>query len=451
MIHIGPEHMIRGAADQATLPGLGLAGSLYLTAVSAGSILLSFFFYWIVIVQVGPGIETDALFAGMAVPQVIISVIGGSLTRVLVPLLAGEDRGQALRDTWGFFAISGIVFGVLAILMGVLAPLWVPILFPGFSAVAQALSVQLAQIQLAGMVLTALSGVLLASYHVQYRFLAAEILPFLAALFALIVLVWILPRYGIAGAAWTTVLRGAMTVGLLIWRMPGYRRPSMSSNTLLEGLRRLGPLLTGSAYYKTDPIVDRFLASMAASGGLSLLYLGQTMYGSVAQIVHRVITAPMVPRLSTHAKDNEWREFRALYRSRLLWVIAAPGLIYLVLLVWGAPLLRLLIGHGDVTLENVRLLWWVLVALGGVLVGGALGQVLASVFYSRGDTTTPTKVGIIGFTIGLLLKIAAYLHFGLLGIAIGASLYYFLNAAVLWLLIESVTHHEIRNDTLLTC
>ena len=78
------------------------------------------------------GIETDALFAGMAVPQLILMVVSSSLTHVLVPLLATEDAGTFRQNAWGFFlGISGI-FTVLALLLYVTAAYWVPWLVPGF-------------------------------------------------------------------------------------------------------------------------------------------------------------------------------------------------------------------------------------------------------------------------------------------------------------------------------
>ena len=56
--------------------------------LAGANILLTLLFQWYVITQLGVGIETDALFAGMALPTLILSVVSTSLTHVLVPLLA---------------------------------------------------------------------------------------------------------------------------------------------------------------------------------------------------------------------------------------------------------------------------------------------------------------------------------------------------------------------------
>jgi peptidoglycan biosynthesis protein MviN/MurJ (putative lipid II flippase) len=76
-----------------------------------------------------------------------------------------------------------------------------------------------------------------------------------------------------------------------------------------------------------------------------------------------------------------------------------------------------------------------LIALGGVLVGGAVGQVLSSSFYAFGDTSTPTRVGVAGFTLGLILKVGGFFLEGIHGIAVGTSAYYMINAVALYCLL----------------
>ena len=81
--------------------------TLTLASLAGGNILVTLLFQWYVITQLGVGIETDALFAGMAVPQLILMVVSSSLTHVLVPLLAAEDEITFASNAWGFFlAIS---------------------------------------------------------------------------------------------------------------------------------------------------------------------------------------------------------------------------------------------------------------------------------------------------------------------------------------------------------
>jgi putative peptidoglycan lipid II flippase len=296
--------------------------------------------------------------------------------------------------------------------------------------------VHLTRIQLIGVSFTALTGVLWAVYHARQQFLWAESSSLLPNLLGLGCLVWALPRYGITAGAWILVLRTLLQLLLLLPGLPAYRKPSWRSPNLSVVWRRIKPLLMGSAYYKTELVVDRFLSSMAPAGGLSLLYLAQQVYGAANEIINKAIAAPMVPLLAGQAKSGNWRLFHGTYRKRLLWMGFLAGGCYVALFLGGKYFLKILIGHGGITEQNIDLLQSILICLGGIFIGGALGQILSTAFYALTDTVTPTKIGAVVFTLGIALKIFGFFLFGLLGIAIGSSLYYLLAAAVLYVSLE---------------
>ena len=66
--------------------------NLALGWLAATNLLLGLLIQWYVVTRLGVGMATDALYAGMAVPQLVLAVVGGSLGHVLVPLL--DARGQ---------------------------------------------------------------------------------------------------------------------------------------------------------------------------------------------------------------------------------------------------------------------------------------------------------------------------------------------------------------------
>ena len=111
----------------------------------------------------------------------------------------------------------------------------------------------------------------------------------------------------------------------------------------------------------------------------------------------------------------------------------------LMLLVVGEPALRLLIGHGGITASSVHSLWWIMIALLGVLVGGTVGQVIAVAFYAMGDTKTPTNLFIVTFTIYIPIKVLAFFHYGLMGLAVATSFHQIVNLLLQLVILERVT------------
>ena len=401
--------------------------TVQLGALSAANIGIAFLFQWCVLTQLGPGIETDALFAGMTVPQLVLAVISGSLMHVLVPILAGEDEDRLRQDAWGLLVLIAGLFGVLAILLYVAAPWWVPLTVPGFDVPGQALTVELTRIQLIGMFFGSINGVQWAAYHARQQFVWAEFTPIVSGIFSLLLLIWALPRFGVIAAAWISTLRAALQSLTLAPGMGRPVRPNLKSVALQQAWQRIKPLLLGAAYYKTDPLVDRFLLSTASSGSLSLYYLAQQIYGAVSQVLNNAIVAPLVPQLSKLHKLGDVVGFQRAYHRKLL-QMGMIGLVgILVIGLFGQTMLDLLVGYGNVSANNVAQLWWIMIWLGGMFVGGAMGQISSSAFYASGDTITPTRIGIYSYTFYIPLKITLFYYFGLIGLALTTSMFLLVN------------------------
>lgn len=419
------------------MPSRRMKQTLQLGVLSALNIGITFLFQWYVLTRLGPGMETDALFAGMTVPQLVLAVISASLMHVLVPILAGEDPVRLMNDAWSLLILVAGFFGALFVILYAGAPWWVPLTVPGFDAAGVALTVGLTRIQAVAMVLVGINGVQWATYHARQRFLWVEFVPILAGGGGLLFLVWALPLYGIKAAAWATVLRmGAETLLLA----PGMRgraiRPDLRSPSIRQAWQRIKPLLLGTAYYKTDPLVDRFLLSMTGSGNLSLYYLAQQIYGAAGQVLNKAVTAPLVPVLSMCHKDGGRATFRRTYRRFLTGLAGFCILGLVVLALVGRPLLGLLVGYGNISAENVSRLWWIMLWLGGMFAGGVLGQISSSSFYARGNTVTPTRISMVSYTAYLPAKVIAFYIWGVAGLAVATSIYCMLNFGLQFYLLE---------------
>lgn len=421
--------------------------TLTLALLAGGNVLLNLLTQWYVVTRSGVGVATDALFAGAALPQLVLAIVGGSLTLVLVPLLVTEADASFRRHAWFFFVAVTSAFALLAVLLYAGAEVWVPLLVPGFDADARALTIELTRIQLVGMVFSAATAVLWSVYHARRKFIWVELSALLSTLISLALLMWALPRYGVTAAAGCAVLRtGLQAAALMPGLNLGKRPPPLFPVTPLvaESWRRVKPLLFGTAYYRTDPLVDRFLASMAPAGGLSLLHIGQQLYGAANFVVDKAVAAPLTPSLAASADAGDWRGFARSYHKRLLFTGGSTIVGYAVLLISGAELLRLLIGHGGVTAENVRELWRLMVALGGVFVCGAMGAITARAFYAMSDTRTPTRLTVVTYTVYVPTKIAAFYYYGLPGLALTTTAYFAVNLGLQIALLARIFRTRIQ-------
>jgi peptidoglycan biosynthesis protein MviN/MurJ (putative lipid II flippase) len=89
-----------------------------------------------------------------------------------------------------------------------------------------------------------------------------------------------------------------------------------------------------------------------------------------------------------------------------------------------------------VTGENVYTFRLVMIALAGAFAGGVSGQVVSGAFYAAGNTRTPTKVSALVYTLYLPLKIAVFLRYGLVGLAVTVSAYFVTNFLIQLFVLE---------------
>ncbi|MFN2515433.1 MAG: lipid II flippase MurJ [Pyrinomonadaceae bacterium] len=410
--------------------------TITLACLAGSNVIITLLIQWSIVTRLGIGSQTDALFAGLAVPQLFVSIAASSLTLVLVPLLATKDDRTFEQNVWTFFVYISGVSALVAFAFFSTAGLWVRWLVPGFTPEGHALTVSVARIQLVTMALAIAASVPISAWQARRKFVRAEVSSLISTLGALLLLWWLLPRYGVLAAAWALGLRAGLQ---LLWLLPGIMRPhwpQWKSPALREAWRHMRRLLFSTAYYQTDTLVDRFLTSTSSAGALSSLYLAQQFYGAANLVADRAIAAPMSPSLALAAKNGDWLTFKTVYRKRLLAMGALSCAAYLGLIFFGDAILRLLIGHGAVTADNVRLLWLLMIALGGFYLAGGMGQITSRTFYAMEDTRTPTRLSVLLYSVYIPAKIAIFFAYGLMGLAVIMSVYVAVALVLQLLLLE---------------
>lgn len=375
---------------------------------------------WYVVTRLGVGVETDAFFASGILPQLGFYVVGTALLQVLVPLLVPKDQVTLHRDAWALLLIFAGLFGLIGLILFATASYWAPLLVPGFSIQGKGLMVLMTRIQLFSAVLVILVTVLWSVYQAQQKFIWIEVSLIIANAITLLFVISMLPQYGIVAAAWATVLNNSLRLAFLLPVLGRWQRPNWRTPVLREASRRMRPLVVGLACTRSDPLVDRFLSSMAPAGGLSLLSIAQQVYTQTILIINKSISAPLLSALAGLKEDNR-QGFKRIYRHRLMTVGGLTVSGYLALFLFGEPILRFTIGHGGITSGNVRTLWVVMLALVGMLTAGAASQITSVAFYAMGDTKTPSKILIWTYSIYIPIKVLIFVRYGLIGLAIAIS------------------------------
>ena len=399
----------------------------------------------VVLSIVGVGASTDAYVAAQAVPLLLISVLATSLQNVWQPRLAVLNNDIAARGAAQRLALGQavIIFGVPVLLLLLCSPIWVKLLFPGFSLAQVSLTVTMTQVLLVASFFNGHASLLTTFQRSRDRFVGPELAQLIAFIVAIAAVVPALQVFGIGAVPWVILAR-SIVVCLVLYVMA--ERPAISPLEVLKK-RDLWPgtavLMAGSSIYKTGPLVDRFWISMAPAGSVTVYNLVQIGMNALAIVLDRAICVPAAPTLARFAQARDFTGLRRLYRQcvrRTIYaVIALPLLLVAIHPFWptlaGAVL--------KVSPEFAEQMWVLSFMLLGYLIVAGCGYAVMASFYAMGDMRTPVTIGVAGFLVGVVLKSAAFLQIGITGLAIATSAYYVLNLVVLILLLEKRIRDEV--------
>ncbi len=391
--------------------------------LTAGNLSVSFVLNWYLLIRLGATVNTDVVFAALLIPQMVVMVMISVMGKALIPHFSSMTQQDQQDSAWGLVQWAMILLGVGAWVLSLTGHQWLGVFFFGFSDKAQNLLVELFRILVWMIPLQAGFGVTQSLAYAQGRFFRAEISSLVGSLLALLAFLFLFPSLGVKGFAWALVLRIAVSFGgiggvLGVFRPVHFRK--VISRALLH---RIGILTGGAAIYKLTYLVDRVLSSLAPVGQLSLFNVGQQVFNAGEIVLQRSIANPALVHLSRRVQEGDEESARSLYLRGFLQTLLLGVFSFVVLVVLGFPLLKIVFYKGQMDLGDVHLLWVLMMAMGGQLLSPVL-LVMANRFYSKGDVWTPTWVGVLGLPLAISLRFLFFNSWGTVGIALATSLYY---------------------------
>lgn len=413
--------------------------SLTIGIVVSMQLLVSLLIQLLVIRVVGVGTETDTYIAAQALPSVIGAIVVTALQSVWLPRLSVLSKDlKAWRSEQAVAQGQAVILGGgLFLLIAFGASLLLPLLFPGFDPGHQKSLLNYSYLLLLAAAFNTQSALLTVALRARDRFLAAEIIALLGTLFSLIALYFVLPLWGVMGAALVTFVRSILVyivqLGLASWPPISLVRALATRETW----QLMRPLLFGTSIFKTSPLIDRYWASQVTSGAITILTFAQLMINSLSTILVRTLGLPLTANIARLVKESKYVEVRKIYLNYILQVgVITFGIIAVIILAkyFTVNIFAKVLG---VDYDSSQLLWLLTLLFSGHLFAAAAGPVLVSVFYAFNDTKTPVVIGIAGFILGLFLKWIFFLSYGLIGIAIATSTYFIFNILLFLVLIES--------------
>ena len=396
----------------------------------------------------GPGDGADAFFLAFKIPNFLRRLFAeGAFNQAFVPVLSEYRSQRPLAQVQELVnAVAGYLGSVLLVittLVVLAAPLvaW-PIAYGFTSDPAKfALFVDMLRITFPYLLLislTAFAGSILNSYD---RFAVPALTPALLNLSLIASALLLSPYFAQpeVALAWGVLIAG---ISQLLFQLPFLRRIQLLPRPVLkrdhEGVQRviklMIPAMFGVSVSQINLLLDTFIASLLVAGSVSWLYFSERLMDLPLGIFAVAVATVVLPSLSRRHAERSAEEFAALldWALRLILLIAIPASLALVLL--AEPMIITLFQNDNFDVTDVVQVTSSLKAYALGLVAFMAIKVFAPGFYSRQDTRTPVRIGIIAMAVNMLLNIVLVFGLGMAhtGLALATSLAAFLNAGLLF-------------------
>ncbi len=396
----------------------------------------------------GPGAGVDAFIVAFRIPNFLRRVFGeGGFSQAFVPVLSeyrekrSREEVKALLDhttaVLGIALCATTVVGVLA------APLLIWLFAPGFSDSMEkhALATQMLRVTFPYILfisLTAMAGGILNAYR---QFAVPAFTPVLLNLSLIGCALWLTPYFPpdkmITALAWGVLIAG---VAQLLFQFPFLLKlrllPIPRLNRDKQGVGRIItlmiPTLFAASITQINLLIDTIIASFLETGSISWLYFSDRLVEFPLGVFGIALATVILPNLSAEHADSDTTAFNKTLDWALRWVflISLPAALGLALL--AAPLLTALFQYNEFSQYDVQMSGRSLVAYSVGLPAFVLIKVLASGFFSKQDTKTPVKVGVIAMLANIILNLILVFPLAHAGLALATSLSACINAALLY-------------------
>ena len=362
----------------------------------------------------------DAFLVAFRIPNFLRRLSAeGSFSMAFVPVLSEyKERRDHAAVKELVDRVAGALLAALLVLtaLAVLAAPWVIRVFaPGFATEGEQgrLAAEMLRITFPYLLfisMASLAGGILNSYQ---RFAIPALSPVLLNV-AMI-------SAALASARWfdnsvVVLAWGVFVAGIL---QLAFQLPSLARLGLLprprwggahEGVRRvmklMVPTLFGSSVAQLNLLLNTIVASMLIGGSVTWLYLGDRLLEFPLGMFGVAIGAVILPHLSSrHAATDPDGYSKALdWGFRTCLFIAVPACLGLMLC--SEALVATLFQHGRFTAHDTRMAQLTVLALSTALPAFLLVKVLAPAFFSRQDTTTPVKAGVVSVVVNVLATVS---------------------------------------------
>jgi putative peptidoglycan lipid II flippase len=400
---------------------------------------------------IGADAGADAFFVAFKVPNFLRRLFAeGAFAQAFVPVLSEYRQKGSVEATRAFIdriaGCLGLSVILVCSLVVVAAPAFTAVFGMGFlvnSPEKFALTTDLIRITFPYLALISLAGFAGAILNSYDRFAIPALTPVLLNVVLIVAAAFVAPHMDVPvmALAWGVLLAGALQLG---FQLPFLKRlgllPHPKVDWLDPSVRKvlslMAPAMFGVSVSQINLMFDTILASFLPTGSVSWLYYSDRLTELPLGVFGVGIATVILPALSRQYSAQSGEQHQTLdWALRMVLLVAVPSALALVVL--AKPILMTLFQYGETSEFAMVMASYSLQAYALGLAAFMLIKVLVTGYFSRQDTRTPVRIGVIAMLANMVMNVAFVLPFHFLwqighaGLALATTGSAFLNAALL--------------------
>lgn len=312
----------------------------------------------------GRGDDVDAFLIAFLIPVFVLNIGMSALAYVLVPVFADaqqtQGRESAQRLLSGIALLSCAALLAIAILLGLLAPFYLPLLARGFAPAKLTLTWKLLCLLLPWIVFSGVANLSASILNAFEKFVFPAVVPLITPVVTMGLVVFAARRWGIFTLAFGLVAGGAIECSLLLRLL---RAQGLHFSLRWHGfdarmrsvLSQYVPILTGSILMGSTAVVDQAMAAMLPSGNVAALgYANKLILGGLSVTTMALGTASL-PYLSRMVAAGDWAGCRHTLKRYSALIVVATVPLTLLAISFSHPIIRLMFERGAFTSADTDL------------------------------------------------------------------------------------------------
>ena len=372
----------------------------------------------------GASASTDAFFVAFKIPNFFRRLFAeGAFIQAFVPVLNEFKIKNPLQLKKFLSYIQGnlLIILIFVTVIGIIfSDTIINIFAPGFSQTENrhVIASEMLQITFPYLLFISLTALSAGIFNTFNRFLLPAITPVVLNISLITAALYftqyfttpiIALAYGVLAAG---ILQYAMQMPLL-YKIDLLVMPKI--NFKFEGVNRviklMLPAMLGTAVVQINLVIDSIVASMLAVGSISWLYYSDRLVEFPLGIFGIAIATVILPALSEKFSKDDMNDYKKTLNNavNIAIVFSLPAMFGLMIL--SEHIISTLFEYGSFDINDTAMSSLSLLAYAVGLPAFILMKVLLTGFFSRQDTKTPVKYGIIAVMFNIVMNISVVLYY----------------------------------------